>query len=667
MATASCLGAKAQNTAYSSAKDGMGILWKTALCVAILPVAAAVSRQEPSSDAPAPAVDATKDPRTLVLETMREFRPMAPREVLRAIDNLLNVGEVDLAKTYFAEFLKGLPGEPELARLHEQFGSTFFQRLALDQRVAPDGARLARLVLEAATRAARDPRQLTQWVQDLAGDNYDARRIALSKLQNAGADGTVAVLQAMVDPAKQPPNPRLSEALLTLGKGTPEPLWGALRCEDGPLRYHALAALARQPLEDARPLFRWALGPGSDTATRELALAGIQAAHRGLPGIDEAQALLRKEVEGYLSGAKQLGSVDTLRWTIWYWTPTSHAAEGKEFPRRTAEWIVASRLAEDLLVLDPLDETHHELYWTAVLAATQAAYGYARPLAESAPAVMTSACQCPGPRLESVLRRGLEGDLTPAAIAACEALRSASSPPAMGKESAVAAALRHPLPRVRFAATALVMHWWPDEPFAAATDVGREIARLARGSAPKGVLILDPVPGRGEALAALCRQMGLAPRRVTHGREAFRLLVGSGGIDMILMHEQQHTPGWSEVWQQLQLTPVASGIPTALLYSWDEPRESAVDRIAIEEMGSALIRYPVPVNVGSLGALVRRLLSQVEAPLEPRERLAMAAEARTWGARILADPRARRIYPLGELQEALAVVPPEERGVWREE
>ncbi len=593
------------------------------------------------------------EPREIVLETLRQFRPLTPLQTIRAIDNLLNVGEMELAKSYVREFLKNPPAEPALVALHEEIGSTFFAKIAIDRRLAPDGQALAKLVLSAAQRAARDPKQLQQWAADLDSDKYDTRRTALANLQNAGPDGTIVALQRAADPQHQPASQPLTDAILSLSRTSAGPLWGALRCEDTILRWHAISALARQPGGNSLGLLRWALDPQADPSLQQLATRGYQTTHGSLPDLDKATALLREEAESLLNGTKHLGDIDTTRWTVWYWTPSTHLVDTKEFPRRTAEMIVASQVGEDLLRLNSNHETHHEIYWTAVLAATQGTHGYRQPLAKSAPSIVTNACQCPVSRMESVLRRGLANGLTPAAVAACEILELGTEAPSIGTGSAVAAALRHPNRRVRYAAARLVMHWAPTQAYAAASDVWEETLRCLQPGTGRTVLILDSAPQRGEALAALCREFDLHPTVVMTGQEAIRQLQSSNAIEVILMHEEQSTPTWSETWQQLQVMPTAAEIPTALLYGVDELRESDSERVAIEQLGSELIRYPLPANASSLGTLIRRMLGTVEAPLTNAERMEMAQGAMTWVQKVAADPRQHAIYDLGRLLDLL--------------
>lgn len=592
-------------------------------------------------------------PRDVVLETLREFRPKTPLETIRAVENLLNIGEIELAKSFLKEFLANPPSETALVQLHGQMGSAFFSKLAIDRRFSPEGQQLASLILSAATRAARDPKQLRQWALDLESDKYDTRRTAIVNLQNAGADGVVAVLQRAADAAHQPAHQAVTDALWSLGKGSPGPLLGAARCDDPTLRWHAISALARSPAENRLALFRWQLDPSADSAIRELASRGLAILGPRMADTTVAAGLLRREVEELLAGTRPLGNIDTMRWTLWYWTPKTHTAEPKEFPRRVAELIVASQYAEDLLKLEPDHETNHELYWTAVLAATRMAHPYPGLLKDFTPDIVTLTSQLPVERLENVIRRGLEHDLAPAAIAACEVLGYGSSAPALGTGSAVGLAAAHPDRRLRFAAARLAMQWAPQQPYAAASDVWEEVLRALHPGSGRSVLIYDSAPQRGDALGALCREFQLEPIVVTNGQSAVRVIQTQNAVDAILIHQSVSNPTWSEMWQQLQSMPIAANIPTALLYQAEGFRESSSERIAVEQMGTKLLWYPVPSSATGLGTLIRRMLLQVEVPISEQERMAMAHEALNWVQKVAADPQQNELYDLGLLLDTL--------------
>jgi hypothetical protein len=592
-------------------------------------------------------------PRDVVLEALREVGPRTPLQTIRAVENLLNIGEVELAKSYLSTFIKNPPSEETLVKLHDEMGSTFFSKIAMDRRFSPEGQQLASLILSAATRAARDPKQLKQWTLDLESDKYDVRRTAIANLQNAGPDGVVAILQRAADAKHQPPHQAVTDALWSLGKISPGPLQGAVRCDDPHLRLQALSAMARNPGPNRLTLLRWELDPLADPAIRELSAHGNQSLTRQPSNLSLAAGLMRQEAGQLLDGTKHLGDIDTFRWTLWYWTAKTLQAEAREFPRRTAELIVASQIAEDLIRIQPDHETNHELYWTAVLAATRKTHPFPAQLKQVAPDIMTLACQSPVQRLENVIKRGLQGDLAPAAIGACEALLHSSSPPTFGTGSAVSMAAGHPNRRLRFAAARLAMHWAPTRPYGAASDVWEEVLRALRTGNGRTVLILDSMPQRGESLAAYCRQFNLDAMVMSNGQDAVRAIQTHNSVDAILIHQALSSPIWSEMWQQLQSMPTAMEIPTALLYQAEGFRQSDSDRIAIEQMGTTLLWYPAPSSATALGTLIRRMLENVEAPMTQDERIAMAREALTWVQRVAADSRQHELYDLGLLLDAL--------------
>ncbi len=103
--------------------------------------------------------------RNLVVEETRRSDPQTPLQWLAAVDDLINVGEFELAREYLQNTLEAKPSPKALMEVHSELGTPFLMRLLRTSELAPWGAEVSEMVtlaVESVTtapvrRAAVDP------------------------------------------------------------------------------------------------------------------------------------------------------------------------------------------------------------------------------------------------------------------------------------------------------------------------------------------------------------------------------------------------------------------------------------------------------------------------------------------------------------------------------
>ena len=296
-----------------------------------------------------------------IVEDTTAANPKDPTAILRAVDNLLNVGEFDLANEFLQKFLASNPSQKQLSRVHSELGSAFFARLVRLPEVTELGSQVTELVMGATEAENRDPKVINRLIDIAIGKNEDGRRSARSRLKTIGPHAVPYLLQRFTDGSLENDQPiKLRHTLATVGNAGTPAFVGALTSGDVALTAEAANALGSFEASAAvlylfRPYF--ARYPQFDFESNQVIRQHAQQAIfrnlKGLPSRDDAAKILKREIDRLLND--QLAVTGDLDGTvgIWLWDPTEQTLSERRFDRTSGIWLTATILADDLFRIQP--------------------------------------------------------------------------------------------------------------------------------------------------------------------------------------------------------------------------------------------------------------------------------------------------------------------------
>src|SRR5690606_31201850 len=110
-----------------------------------------------------------------------------PSDHLRAVLNLLDLGQPELAREVFNELVALNLDPPQRATLVEQFGTAAMVRLSREEALAPAGLEFSQATIKAAGDQALAPDRVAQHVLQLEEGGNTQRR-AIAELARIGKD-----------------------------------------------------------------------------------------------------------------------------------------------------------------------------------------------------------------------------------------------------------------------------------------------------------------------------------------------------------------------------------------------------------------------------------------------------------------------------------------------
>ena len=230
---------------------------------------AAQTSQRAAAQQPEADEQKIEDPVVLAIQ---ESNPSTPEELVRAAVALMKLDQPEQSKDYLANLLAAKPDDSTLAGLHRRFGTAVLLRLARHGKLQPEGGRLADAVLDAAQRAARDPRRLKALIGRLNDPAPEIRRAAIVDLRDARQAAIAPLVSALAAAQDDSHRARLRNALVEMGVVAVEPLLAMLRESDGQRKAEMILVLGQ--IGDARAavnLIRPYLSPQSSPVLRQAA------------------------------------------------------------------------------------------------------------------------------------------------------------------------------------------------------------------------------------------------------------------------------------------------------------------------------------------------------------------------------------------------------------
>jgi HEAT repeat protein len=625
------------------------------------PAAADPFSGEPAAVAPPEAKPKpTKKAEPEVVETdpnvvaIRESNPQTPFELMRAVENLINLGRPEEAKKYLKTLIDSKPNRGTLASLQQSFGSGIFFRLTSNEAMQPEGRPFAQAVLDAAYQVAHDPARIAALIKQLSDPSESARYAALVDLRVVGEDAAVALIQALADPTRAAERTALRRGLVGLGRATEGPAFAALESTNEDLRLQVLAVLTSLDTRAVVPfLLRPALLSKPNSVARNFAEKALVRMLDGLPTMGAAQRYLERETRAYFRGQLS-GQADHEGFvTQWRWDNRSQRPIVERVTPRTASLRTAARLAGELTQLVPSNAEFRMIHVTAVLESSKLAAGWEQRLeiGTSTPLAMLSNFKPPD--LEAVLEFAIKQEHLAAAVAALEIAGEMKSTEFIsssnGQPRILVQSLQHADRRVRFAALEAVQAIDPHAPFAGASLIPEAIASFARASGKRRVLVAHPIIEQAQSLVGLLSELGFEAEKALVGEQVLDLALQHSDVEIILLSDAIDRPRALDVLQQIRREPRLAKLPVGLL-----ARQENFERMQNLVRDDRLVMlFPFPSDLPAASFLLSGLMARGgEYPILPDEALRQATKTLDFFVRLAAQPQVYGFYDLVSQESA---------------
>ncbi|MCH8922755.1 MAG: HEAT repeat domain-containing protein, partial [Planctomycetes bacterium] len=335
------------------------------------PPAKPSEKAEPAPPAPTAAVRAIID-----------SDPTTAEELVVAAYQLTIHDQPQRAREMLVKVLAAKPDARTCFGIVQQHGAGLLLRLQGDRRVAPQGAQVAKLVLESADKAIRDPARLARLIQELKDPSAQQRRFAAADLAAAGMDALPLIVKSLSDPAQEKFHANFRTALVAFGDAAAAPMLGLIESSDPTLKAHAIAVLGRIKAPDTAIYLIGTLASRSEAKpVREAAYRSLQRMLDSPPRRPQAERMLKNRVTTMMGGNHRLPADHKNRVILWHFDERTKTLAPKTYHHDDAQAILAARLARDLHLAGPENVENRQLYLTATLKAAALVTGRDNPLA----------------------------------------------------------------------------------------------------------------------------------------------------------------------------------------------------------------------------------------------------------------------------------------------
>lgn len=610
----------------------------------------------------------------VVILALRESNPTTPEQLTSAAQKMMDYGAHDEARRYLAQLIAAKPDVGQLAGLQRTFGSSLFFQFSANKKLAPEGAKVASAVLQAAATYHNDPARLRTLAKQASGRDAVPRDEAIVELKNAGSLSVAPLVEVLANANLPEAQAHARDALVALGKDAVEPLIGVLESSDANLKVQAIAVLTRL---NASRVIPYLLRPLYDAqeSPKVQAMAG-QALKRlmgSVPSKHDVEEFLLRKTTDYLNGSFPLQPDADNIVTLWRWDAMANASVPRYYPAtlskvmsfelRTPEGqtrqieeapasaVMAALMARDLYTLFPDTPHYRRLFLVTHLEAGKLLSGLGQPLPSGANTVQALASRVGADAIEDVLTWSMKNDHVPAAIAAAEVLGNigdANLLTARGDEPRpLALALRHPDRRLRFAAVDAILKLNPATSFAGASFVPETLGFLAGTVGSKRVLIVDPRTEQAGTLGGLFEQLGYEVDLASTGKQGIALALKQPDYEMVLLGDGVDGPDLNSTWQQLRKDPRTANMLVGFL-TGDARRLELNERAAEDDL---TVAFPWPQSEDMLVFQLKQMFTLAGVKFVPHaERVQQATVALDHLAQLAADPQRGKHYDLLRLE-----------------
>lgn len=499
---------------------------------------AAIAQETP--EAPAEQVELATEPSPLLHE------PNTPEAMFSAVLLMVDLGRLDLASRYLAQFVELNPDEELLIKLRDQHGTGEFLKLSRIPELKANAVGLLNQLSQASRKLAADPAYAQALIAKL-GATPVQRELAVRQLRNLGE----AAVPHLIGRLRQPDSDeQLDQIVVTLGRiGQPAvaPTIAALESPQTSVRLAVLAALRllRSPL--ALPyLWHPAYAEGGpqeiQQAARKTLVSILSASDKSAnrTSAEMAAGELRRVARGIYFHQIELPAEDDGTVVVWGWDDDAGTVVREALPPERANLFLATKFAKQLLDLTPENPESQRLYLGGLLGQTVAEAGRDQPISLAPETAGYTAMTAGEDVVTDLLADALAAGQIGTAQAALQILAQIGSGQMLtdgaGRKSPVLAALNYPDLRVQFAAANTVLRLEPNRSFRGAERVVSILQRAITNSEEAKALIVDADTSRAEVTSGYLADLGYAPVMTRTGKEGFRAAATTAGIELAIIH-----------------------------------------------------------------------------------------------------------------------------------
>lgn len=586
--------------------------------------AAAPGAGEPSAPLAEPSVVARA-----VLDSERK----TPADFVRDLLTLIDLGEAPLGRPLFEELNQRELTADESVGLVTRFGSGALLKLGRAEALGPKAQEFATKCLAVAAERAGDPERLKALVEPLMSDSASRRREAFAGYAAAGERGVAFCLGAMAATNNADHQNRYREALVRLAPLSVPSLRAALRDAEPVVRAQCAWGLGQiGALEAAPHLAALAVTGDVDPTTQQAATWATQRLVGEPPTPELARRLCEQALSDALAGAPPArpdadGTIEVAAWDT-----AANAPRSARLTVDAARVVAASRVAADLVRVDPVD--------AEAQAAAVALGAEARVVLKGAklptPPVDPLLGDLQANASELALGFALDQGLPHAAIDLLGVLGERRDPSVLHSNGAapapVAAALGSGDHAVRFAALRAIMQIDPQQPFPGSSGVPDALVFFATSAGEPAAVVAMPRLADASHVAGLLGGEGFDARATNRGAGALELIAQGPDVELVLVDLEIAAPYARETLFRLRRTAASAGLPIGLLAA-DGRLEGAKAVAAEFPATEAFPRPQTPEGAKQLVARLRKLAGGADRGAATR--VEWAREANAWIAAIL--------------------------------
>ena len=531
------------------------------------PRAARPPAARPGAEAPAePAVESLPVAAQAILAT----NPSTPVDMARAARVLAELDQPKLARDFLKKIIDAKADQKTLAEMAEKLGTPAFGALSSNAALQPEGAAVAKLVLDAWDEQARSPERIRAAVKQLQDPSELKREQAFREVMAARGGAVGPLVDVLADASRANEHARARAALVAIGSDAVDPLIGMLENAEPQLMAHAIRALGEM---NARSSIPFIVGPytaeNTDPAVRAAAAEALRRLVGALPTRGEAIGLLTSHAKEYFSRKRAAGREVDGQTTIWSWDTAKKQTVARALPADDAARTMAARLARDAYALAPNDARVRLLYLTTML--EEAAYlaGRDKPLGDEEGAAARRAAGLGAAAIEDVLQHAIATNHPAAATAAAEILGRIGKADDLLRSSPqpapLAVALQNPDRRLRLAAAEAIIKLKPTQAFAGSSQLVPVLSFFARTRGGPRALLAGPISADMRTVADALMAKGIQSDSVATGREMTLKAAGSPDYVLAYLDVQIDRPTAESTLQQLRREPRSADLPVALM------------------------------------------------------------------------------------------------------
>ncbi|REK12768.1 MAG: HEAT repeat domain-containing protein [Planctomycetota bacterium] len=600
---------------------------------------------------PAPASQAAlEDP---AVQAVLESRSQKPYDLLQGIRILADLGHPELAQPIIEKLTNQQLDQEQKAALAANFSSGALMRLARNPVLGKQLGPFIDDLFQAAEAYRRDPGRLGDWARQLSDADENERALAIQALLRAGDAAVAPLVDVLADPRRTSEHARAKRLLVRLGQAAVPPLLGVLESPDAALKTQVAQVLgALRSNKAVAPLLGVYLSPQSTPALRNAAGAALQQISGHTPSPVEASRLLEYTAKRRLNQSRNEAGDGPPTIEVWHWNAEKNQSVPLFYDQTGATLAEAVRAAYDWYVVDPKSPQRRRLYLTTLLQAARLAAGLDQPM-PTEPGTAYAIAAGFGPRVvEDVMVYAMNHDYIPAATAAAEILGQIGTIDLLAHggsaPSGLARAANHADRRLRFAATAAIMHLDPRQPFAGSSHVTEGLGFFAGSYGTPRILIAHPLSAEGGKLAGLAAALGYDADVATNGREAYELAVQSPDYELVMIHSAINRPPADELLAQLRRDRRTADLPVGFIAPLN-------DLVRVEDFARRADRaeaFLQPQNDAEMKLFVGDLLARAgRSHVTTAERNAQAKAAMDWLVELAHSEQ--RVFDLRQLESTI--------------